>query len=348
MALAMVQGHLCDTLLSPAAIAQSLYQLQTVLHGTTAPGFLFASGFVAGLPRVPLSLKGSFRRARRLLFVLGVGYLLHLPYFSLSKILAAATPGEKAALYACDALQVIAVTQLLVIGLQWLAGARWIVAAGVLTVAVLAASPFVWASGLSARVPPLLGAYLDQSQGSRFPLFPFSAFVLAGTVAGSALGRQDPQTRKRRGLGWGTGLIAAGALLAWPLAGRVDYWGASPAYALTRMGALLLLLLLVEKLARGGMPGTRALALLGRETLLVFVFHLYLLFGGIVGPAPLGALTSRLGFGQALLALVLMVPVLLAAAWTWHRAKARFPHATSLLLTFLTVAFLYEFLTRPW
>src|SRR5438132_5761189 len=108
----MVQGHMADVLLSADAKAAWLYQLQLVFHGSTAPGFLFASGFVAGLPRAPLSLKASLRRARRLLFVLGVGYFLHLPYASLWKTLAAASPAEKAALFACHALQVIAVTQL--------------------------------------------------------------------------------------------------------------------------------------------------------------------------------------------------------------------------------------------
>jgi len=43
----MVQGHAADTLLSPEAKAAALYQLQLVFHGSTAPGFLFASGFVA-------------------------------------------------------------------------------------------------------------------------------------------------------------------------------------------------------------------------------------------------------------------------------------------------------------
>src|SRR5207245_2944834 len=111
--------------LTPAARAEPWYVFQTMFHGSTAPGFLFASGFVAGLPRAPLSLKASLRRARRLLFVLGVGYFLHLPYASLWKTLAAASPAEKAALFACHALQVIAVTQLVVTALQGAAGRRW-------------------------------------------------------------------------------------------------------------------------------------------------------------------------------------------------------------------------------
>src|SRR5688572_9512224 len=118
MALVMVQGHLCDSLLSPDARAHALYQFQAVFHGSTAPGF------VAGLPRSPLSLRASVRRARRILFVLAVGYALHLPYFSLWKTLES-TAAEARALWACDALQAIAVSQLLVLGIQWVAGRWW-------------------------------------------------------------------------------------------------------------------------------------------------------------------------------------------------------------------------------
>jgi len=347
MALVMVQGHLCDALLQPAIRASALYQFQTVFHGSTAPGFLFASGFVAGLPRAPLSGRAAFRRARRLGFVLAVGYVLHLPYFSLWKTLAA-TPAEKAALFACDALQVIAVTQIAVIALQRLAGARWTVWAGAVGLAIVAAGPWVWAAHLSSRLPPFFAAYLDNRAGSIFPIFPYAAFVLAGTMAGAGLGRQEPRLRHRRAIAWGAGLLAAGALLAPLLEGRVDYWSISPAYVFVRLGGLLLLLRAVEALVSHGLPGTEALALLGRESLLVFVLHLYFLFGGIAGTAPLARFVSRLALGEAFVALALMTVVLLAAAWLWRSAKQRAPHEASLALTFLSIAFLYEFATRPW
>jgi len=79
MALVMVQGHLCDALLRPEIRAQAFYQFQTMFHGSTAPGFLFASGFVAGLPRAPLSARAAVRRGLRLGFILATGYVLHLP-----------------------------------------------------------------------------------------------------------------------------------------------------------------------------------------------------------------------------------------------------------------------------
>jgi uncharacterized membrane protein len=349
MAMVMVQGHVFDSLVSPVLRAAPLYSFQAMFHGSTAPGFLFASGFVAGLPRAPLSFRASLRRAKRLLFVWGVGYALHLPFFSLWKTLHEATPAQRAALFACDALQVIAVTQLGVLALQWMFRTRWIAAAAVAMVAVLVAGPFVWASGVSARLPLPVAAYLDLSRApSQFPVFPFAAFVLAGTVAGAVLGRRSPETRRRRAMLGGFGLIAAGFLLAAALRGAVDFWGVSPAYVLVRLGGLLLVMWLVERAADKGLPGLKALALLGHETLLVYVLHLMLLFGGVLLTSPLAAQHGQLGFLQAALVLAAMVPVLLAAAWTWHRVKARRPHVSSLLLAFLTVWFLWEFLTRPW
>ena len=348
MAVVMMQGHIFDALVRPAARADPLYLLQAVVHGSTAPGFLFASGFVAGLPRAPLSWTASVRRGRRLLFVLAVGYAIHLPYFSVWKIGMQASRAEKAALFACDALQVIAVTQLALLGLQWIAGRRWVAAAAALAGIVLAAGPGVWASGVAHRLPAPLGAYLDMSTApSQFPIFPFASFVLAGTVAGAALGRQEPATRRRRGLLGGFGFIAGGAVLSWPLRGIVDFWGVSPAYALVRIGALLLFLLGVEALSRRT-QAVRPLALLGHETLLVYVLHLLMLYGGVVGASPLARHFGTLGFAQAGGVLLLMLPIVFAAAWAWHRVKARTPHAASLALLFLGVALVYEFVTRPW
>jgi hypothetical protein len=348
MALAMVQGHVMDALLTREALTGEWYVFQQMLHGSTAPGFLFASGFVAGLPRAPLSLRAGVRRARRLLFVFGVGYFLHLPYLSLWKTASGASDTERAALFACDALQVIAVTQLFVLLLQLAIGPRWTRVAGGLAVAVIAATPFAWGSGWSASLPEALRPYVDASTGSRFPVFPYSAFVLAGTLAGAALGRVEPGRRHRRALGWGLSLAALGATLAVVLDGLVDFWSVSPAYAVLRLAGLLLLLEAVELAAWLEVPGIRALGLLGHETLLVYVLHLYLLFGGVFGASPLMSLAGRLGYVRALAVVAGMLPLLLGAAWGWRQAKHRAPHEAQLALVFLSTLFLYEFVTRAW
>jgi len=347
MALVMVQGHVCSAFLSHAAQANPLYAFQAMFHGSTAPGFLFASGFVAGLPRSPLSLPATFRRTRRLLFVLAVGYYLHLPYFSLWKSLTAG-PEMKAVFFACDALQTIAVTQLFVIALQWIFGRRWQIVAGGIGLAVIGLAPWVWSSGLASSLHPALGSYFDAKGGSHFPLLPYSAFVLAGTVAGGTIGRQEPGRRHFREIVWGSGLLAAGTLLAVPLAGRVAFWGPSPAYTLMRIGGLLLLMRLTEVAADHRWPGTTAIALLGHETLQVYVLHLQIVYGSVITRTPLGPLSRQLGFLPTFGLLFGMLPPLYLAAWLWHRFKVRAPREATLVLIFLSSWFVFLFLARPW
>jgi NhaP-type Na+/H+ or K+/H+ antiporter len=104
----------------------------------------------------------------------------------------------------------------------------------------------------------------------------------------------------------------------------------------------------VEAASWRPLPGVGALSLLGHETLLVYVLHLVLLFGGIFGPGLLAPWQGRLSFAGAFAAVGLMVPVLLAAAAAWRAFKARRPYEAWLVLVFLTTAVVCEFLTSPW
>ena len=70
--------------------------------------------------------------------------------------------------------------------------------------------------------------------------------------------------------------------------------------------------------------------------------------GGVLVTGPLSRFMGRLDFPQAAGVLVLMVPLLYAAAWAWHRVKARAPHEATLVLVFSGTAFVFEFLTRAW
>jgi hypothetical protein len=80
----------------------------------------------------------------------------------------------------------------------------------------------------------------------------------------------------------------------------------------------------------------------------VYVLHLTLLFGGAFGKAPLTTWQGRLDLAAAGVVLTGMVPLLLGAAWLWRTAKQRAPREAQLAVVFVTVAFLWEFATRPW
>src|SRR4029453_19171165 len=132
-----------------------------------------------------------------------------------------ATPAERAVAVVWDALHAIAVTQLFVLALQRLFGLRWPWAAGCAAVVVLVASPFLWTHAAVDGLPLPLAAYVNPLRApSQFPLFPYAAFVLAGTAAGALLGRAASPVRRRRALVWGIGLMGLGGLLAGPPGGR--------------------------------------------------------------------------------------------------------------------------------
>jgi hypothetical protein len=115
----MIQGHVFDALLSPQVKALPWYYILDFFHGFVAPAFFFSSGFAYGLRR---SVSGTIRlcgetppavESTDFYTLIAVGYVLHLPYFSLRKTMHEAMPAELDALFQSDALQCVGVTLLL-------------------------------------------------------------------------------------------------------------------------------------------------------------------------------------------------------------------------------------------
>jgi len=281
---------------------------------------------------------------------LGSATFLHLPYFSLWKTLGATSAGERALLFACDALQVIAATQLFVLFLQWIAGRQWTRWAGVIAVAVIAATPLVLVLG-GRRAPPGSPRSLARREyGLALSRLSVRGVVLAGTLAGatSRPGRAASAPPPRGGLGLGLVVLGValsrGALGPGGLLGR--FTGLTPSCGSAGCCSCCAW---SRPATSARVPGTRALALLGHETLLVYVLHLTLLFGGVFGDSPLTRWHARMGLPGAFGVLLLLLPATarrgVACGAT---AKHRAPHEAQLALVFVTVAFLYEFAVRPW
>ena len=294
----MVQGHVFDTLLSPRPRADALYQLQPMLHGSTAPGFLFASGFVAGLPRAPLSLTASLRRARRLLFVLGVGYALHLPVLLALEDALEATPAERAALFACDALQVdrgdaAPGARPAVAGRPALdAGGRVLAARargrarrlGVRRVA--RACPLPWAPTSTERRPVAV------------PGLPLRRVRARGHGGGSGPRPPGPGDAGSGAARPGASAAGAGRAAGLVLRGRGGLLGRVAGLRALRLGGLLLLLRVVEALAARRPGGMRPRAARPRDPARLRAPPA-MLYGGVVGGSAAGPGIGTLGFAQA-------------------------------------------------
>ncbi|MEK7250109.1 MAG: heparan-alpha-glucosaminide N-acetyltransferase domain-containing protein, partial [Bacteroidota bacterium] len=89
----MIETHMMNATLSQQAMEAEAFQWIKFINGLVAPSFLFASGLAyAVTTRRKINNYLSFgtqlyKQIRRLLFVVFIGYLLHLPKFNFHQIL---------------------------------------------------------------------------------------------------------------------------------------------------------------------------------------------------------------------------------------------------------------------
>jgi len=188
--LLMLEGHLFRALLSSELQNSPLFRIHEFVHGLTAPAFLFGAGltFVISTRKrwidyhhwdPPLA-----KRVRRLLFVILLGLMLHLPYFSFRKILMEGSLNEYLQLFQFDVLHCIGIGLLSLHGLIFFfkhEGKFYaLVIASVIFICF--ATPIIWDIDFLKFLPPYLAQMFNGMHGSPFPIFPYVGFLYAGVI----------------------------------------------------------------------------------------------------------------------------------------------------------------------
>jgi uncharacterized membrane protein len=366
----MIQTHVLNATLRDELRGQWTYQLISFIDGLVAPSFIFASGFVFAVAlrrKLPdyLSFGPALgRQIGKLLFVLALGYALHLPVFSLPGLIRGVSPEAWAGFWAVDVLQCIAVSLLLVLViLQVVRTERRLVAALPWVAAVIAfATPLVWSVDAARILPVPLAAYLNAGCGSQFPLFPWSVFLLSGVVAGGAFvasrdrapahGEHDPIRSVVRRLALiGAGMIAVSFLVE-PVLGSLypphNYWRTSPGFVMLRLGLVLLLLSLCSVYERRrGVRERSIVALVGRESLLVYAAHLFLIYGEFGGLSFLRLARRSFGYAEVRIATVVLIGLMILLALWWDRVRRGDRRRMRILQGVALAVFVLAFLVSP-
>ena len=327
------------------------------VNGLVAPGFLFAAGFSIVLQghsqwenwlrfRLPF-----WKQMRRLGFIFLVAYFTHLQGFRLSRYLKNwGDPKMWARTFQVDVLQCIVVSllvvHLLILLLRKKQRLPW--GAGLLAGAVALATPWIWSLDLG-RVPMSIALYFDPAGISLFPIFPWICFVLAGSCAGSlflrsAEARKIPQFMQIAAC-TGIALIAGGLLLRnapYTLPGQVGFYTTSPLYVMIRIGSILLVLALIYAMEAVVQWVPRPIEMAGRESLLVYGVHLWIIYallrGKILGPV----LGLKMGYAGCFFLSAAIILLMLFLARHWHDLKKNYPKQTriaqaSVVVTMITV-----------
>jgi uncharacterized membrane protein len=345
----MIEVHCVNVWLHKGLIPDWL----NYLNGLVAPSFIMAAGYSLALStfRPDGSLRPFAPTGRRLAFILFCAYLLHAPGFTFAEWTVLGTPQKLREFFKIDVLQCIVYSLLILQGLARLIRRPLVYAAVALALAVGVAwaAPHLWlrgvADGLWLPLRGLINGNTDRGVTALFPLFPWFTFAAFGSVLG-ALYRETrvlaPEGRSRWSEAqWLAALALAGALLmAWGTwQGRTWLWDGHwpeadigrlfnttlPSVA-QRLGVVCLAgsaLGWIESV-RPRLPGPNPVQAASRESLLLYMLHLNLIFGLLLAdPIRLrsGWDWYALGWGGTLALTALLIGLNLAAAIGWQRLR---------------------------
>ncbi len=336
----MVETHVVNAYLPGNLRGNTFFYWLAFLNGLVAPSFLFASGFSLVLQGRRhwddwLRFRAPFwKHMRRLGFIVLVGYLLHIQHFRLSKYLASGDPDVWKRTLQVDILQCIVMSLMLVHILVLIAGTRRRLAYGavVLGLGFVLLTPWMWAQNFTSLMPLALALFLNPGGASLFPIFPWAAFLLAGSCACclflSAVERDRVQEFMRLAAIAGAALICAGLLgrlVPFSLPGYRNFYLTSPLYVAIRLGCVLILLSVLWALERRGAWHPRGVLVAGQESLLAYGLHLVIIFGALRNRYVGRVLGLEAGYPGCFVLSVLVIILMLEAAQRWHVFKRQHP-----------------------
>ena len=358
--LVMIEVHVVNAFLLPSLRAAWWFPILDFINGLVAPAFAFTSGmvFVISLHKGTDGLrtfgKAFWRKMTRIGLLFFAGYSLHIPFFSFHKILLYPTFSNIAGLLNVDILELIAS------GLLFLLFARIIIKTeksfynftAVCTIIILLLGPLVWSIDFYNYIPLFFSNYFNKIHGSFFPGFPWWAFVFSGAYVAkfynSARETNNEKKFAKQLIIIGSVLLVSGLFISNVLLNQF-FKDVRPhiTFFPERFGAVIILLgsfwfYLNKK------ENYKSLILdVSRESLVVYWFHLHLIFRELVYEKSLDNIYhEQLGMPACILITLIIVVLMVALAKFWGTMKKKYPvYAKWWTIAFLvigTAIFLYR------
>jgi len=322
----MIQGHLFRALLDKDLKSGFWFRTHEYIHGVVAPGFLFLAGFLFYYTIRSKSSSDLIIKVRHLSGIIVLGYFLHLPFFSLQKIIEFWGTGIEYKLLRMDILQTIGFSLLIAIFVWKFLNRIFI---PVITFIVL----FNFVSPFIINVPDniLLASFVDNSI-SQFPLVFWSIYLFMGILAAKFLKKFSFSV-----------LILSVVMLS--IAHLLPH-------ALIRMvsdsGKVLLLFSIIRLLPQISSTILTKFLTASRESLFLYMSHLMVIYGSPLNPGLSRFLRGSLSIPMALLLFILLILTLYPLSFFLNRFKlAHADTYNSLKYGFFTF-FLIIFLLSKW
>jgi len=350
--LMMIETHVVNALLQPSLRETVLFKALTFINGLVAPSFLFCAGFALAITLTKkrndfFAMNSVFRKyIFRIASLFAFGYLLHLPVFSLRKMVHLSDYKQWIMFLQADILQIIALTLLFLILLFLIIREekkylQFIITMGLL---IVVASPIIRALNMD-DFPMWFRSYFSLKYKSQFPLFPWSAFVMGGVVAGLGFlyvrRKEHSQQYFFRIPLYALGIIMFSLmieLMPLTLYPSHNFWNASPEFFFVRIGIVIVFCyafwwlennfqILHAKFTRFGTIIFDAffyfLVTLGRESLVVYIMHLLIIYGfANMGISYFTYFGKNMNYMQCIVLTFMLEIAMFAFAYCWSWLKA--------------------------
>lgn len=336
--LQMVQGHTVDVLLANEfrnydSISFSIWHF---MRGMTAPIFMFTSGTVftylfrlvdEPFEKNPRVLKGF----KRFLLLITIGYLLRFPTINPLNF-QFITETQLNIFYTVDVLHLIGFGLLFIMIFSFISEKIGIGDSIIFIIAAMIfilPTPFLNKINLLMFLPKPIANYFYQGAGSLFPLFPWAGYMLLGAIFGSKLAK-NPTIFRTTSFSLRTiitGIIILGLVFIYNFISYSNFNIRFDSYnyqtIIFRIGFVLTLTGIVSLISQSIQSIPHIIILVGRNTLLIYVVHLLILYGSVINPGIISLWGYKLNPQLTIFAAITMITLMLLMVIALSKLKIK-------------------------
>jgi uncharacterized membrane protein len=358
----MIFSHVKDVILLPELKGSVLFYVTSFIEGLVAPAFLFAAGASFSIIMMKrkteiLSYKlPAFKQLGRALQIIIIAYALHLPFRTMHQCMTIMTENQLIMFFRSDILHVIGIG-LILCQLFFLITRKENIFFSLLisiSILIIIITPFIWDYDFRQLFPLGIATFFNPKYFAVFPLFHWLSYLFLGSVIMYYLQQNANKGKEdfflKRICIAGIIFILMGTipeLLKIETTPYYNFWKSSPNIFFIRIGFIFVLLYSFHYFEKRFKYNMKIFGVFGRESLLVYVLHLILVYGSVLG---LGFLTGIAGKADWLIFFgiyMLINIVMLVAAFIWNKIKTTKIIIARVILIFMTLYFAIYFLTQP-
>jgi len=297
--LLMIQGHLFRALLDSSIKSSSWFRIHEYIHGVVAPGFLFLAGFLFYYTIHNKNTSDLIIKIRRLSGIVILGYFLHLPFFSLQKIIKLWGTGIEYKFLRMDILHTIGFSLLIAIFVR-ITLKRVFIPAITIIALFNVASPFF----LNTPDNIFLASFIDKNI-SQFPLINWSFFLFLGILA----------SRFLKKFNFFILIFSIMIMLTVHMFPQVIKKISSDS------GKVLFLFSIVRLLPQTSSHRLKQFLTASRESLFLYISHLMIIYGSSLNPGLFYYFKESLSLSTTSFFFILLIMILYKTAYYLNRFK---------------------------